>query len=54
MLTLDQIKLALKDRRLDAVSEATKLHVNTIANIRDGRTETPTYYVLSRLSDYLE
>lgn len=54
MLDLDQIKRRLADRRLDVVAEATKLHVNTIANIRSGRNDNPTYYVLSRLSDYLE
>lgn len=54
MLTLDQIRGLLADRRLNVVSEKTGIHVGTISNIRDGKTQNPTYYVLSRLSDYLE
>jgi hypothetical protein len=53
MLTLDQIKRSLSDRRLNVVSEKTGLHVNTIANIRDGKS-APTYYAVQKLSDYLE
>lgn len=54
MLNLDQIKAKLADRRLSVVSEATGLHPNTIAKIREGKIDNPTYYALSRLSDYLE
>ncbi len=54
MLNLDQIKAKLPDRRLDAIAQATGLHRNTIANIRDGKIENPTYYVLRKLSDYFE
>ena len=53
MLTLDQIKAELADRKIEAVAEATRLHRNTIARIRDGESKNPTYYVLSRLSEYL-
>ena len=54
MLTLDQIKGLLADRRLNVVSEKTGLQVGTIANIRDGKTQHPTYSALKRLSDYSE
>lgn len=54
MMDLDQIKRALADRRLDVVSSATNIHRNTIARIRDGHSTSPTYYVLRKLSDYLE
>ena len=54
MWTLDQIKGLLADRRLNVVSEKTGLQVGTIANIRDGKTQNPTYYALKRLSDYFE
>jgi hypothetical protein len=54
MLDLDQIKAKLADRRLNVIADATGLHVNTIANIRDAKIENPTYYVLRKLSDYLE
>jgi transcriptional regulator with XRE-family HTH domain len=54
MLNLDQIKAKLSDRRLDAIAAATGLHRNTIANIKSGKIENPTYYVLIKLSDYFE
>lgn len=53
MLTIDQIKRMLADRRLDVVSEATGLHRNTLAAIRDGRHENPKYETMRKLSEYL-
>lgn len=52
MMTLDQIKWQLEDRKLDAVSKATDIHRNTLAAIRDGKNTNPTYDVLRKLSDY--
>jgi len=54
MLDLDEIKRLLADRRLDVVADATKLHRNTIARIRDGKQSNPKYFVLRKLSEYLE
>ena len=54
MLTLDQIRAALRDRRLGKVAEATGLHYNTIREIRDNPNANPTYKVLLALSTYLE
>lgn len=54
MMTLEQIKQALTDRRPSMVAEATNVHVNTIRQIRDGENTNPTYNVLSALSDYLQ
>lgn len=54
MMTLDQIRDALDDRILGVVAERTKLHRNTIASIKSGKIENPTYYALKKLSDYLE
>lgn len=54
MMTLDQIKARLDDRILSVVSEKTGINRNTIANIRSGKIANPTYYVLAKLSDYLE
>lgn len=54
MIDLDNIKRKLHDRRLDIVAEATGLHRSTIARIRDGEQKNPTYYVLEKLSAYLE
>lgn len=53
MLEPEIIRGMLGDRRLSVVAEATGLHVNTIAKVRDGKN-APTYYVLRKLSDYLE
>ena len=54
MLTLDEIKIRLADRRLDVVSDATGLHRSTIARVRDGDQANPTYQVMRKLSAYLE
>lgn len=53
MLTLDQIRKALQDRRLAKVAESTGLHYNTIRAVRDNPDANPTYKVLKALSDYL-
>lgn len=53
MLTLDQIKSALADRRIDVVANATGIHRATISRIRNDSDANPTYTVLKVLSDYL-
>ncbi len=54
MMTLDQIRDALKDRRPAMVAQSTGLHVNTVMRIRDGMNTYPTYEVVAALSDYLQ
>jgi hypothetical protein len=54
MLTIEQIRLALRDRRISMVSAATGLHYNTIKTVRDNDDANPSYKVLKALSDYLE
>jgi transcriptional regulator with XRE-family HTH domain len=54
MLTLEEIKERLADRRLDIVAEATGLHVNSIARIRSGANANPKHSTLVALSNYLE
>jgi len=54
MLTLDEIRRRLQDRRLDAVALATGLHANSIARIRDATNLDPKYSTLAALSAYLE
>lgn len=54
MMTLEQVRQALADRRIPVVSDATGLHYNTIKNIRDGLTIDPGSSTLKKLSDYLE
>lgn len=52
MLTLDQIKRLLHDRRLDIVCEATGLHRNTLSGIRNGQIKNPSHDTIRKLSEY--
>jgi hypothetical protein len=54
MLTLNEIRQALQDRRVGMVAEATGLHYNTVRQIRDGVSNAPSYRTISALSDYLQ
>lgn len=53
MMTLDEIKAALADRVTETVADATKIHRNTIAGIKSGKNQNPTYFVIRKLSEYL-
>ena len=53
MMTLNQIRAALADRRADKVASATGLHYNTVRDIRDNENANPTWRVLKALNDYL-
>lgn len=53
-MNTEQIKLALKDRRLGMVSKATGLHVNTLRKIRDGKSTDLKHTTVVALSEYLE
>lgn len=52
-MTLDEIKAALQDRRLNKIAEATGLHRATVARVRDGRITNPDYDTVKKLTDYL-
>ena len=54
MMTIVAIRLALRDRRISMVAEATKIHYNTIRGVRDSKVANPSYRVLKALSNYLE
>jgi hypothetical protein len=54
MMTIEAIRLALRDRRISMVADATGLHYNTIKAVRDNVQANPSYKVLKALSDYLE
>lgn len=54
MMTLERIRDALQDRRIDHVAKATGLHYNTIREVRDNPEANPTWRVLDALSKYLE
>lgn len=53
MMTLSEIREALKDRRPGMVAEAIGVRTNTIIDIRQGRTPNPSYETVKALSDYL-
>jgi transcriptional regulator with XRE-family HTH domain len=53
MLTLEEIRERLIDRRLPIVAKATGLGRKTLWEIREGRVTNPSYRVLKTLSDYL-
>lgn len=52
-MTIEEIRVALQDRRIPVIAERTGIHHNTIAAIRDGDTKDPSFRVVSTLSDYL-
>ena len=54
MLSIQEIRERLKDRRLDIVSDKSGVSVSTIQRIRDGITTNPGVETAARLSDYLE
>jgi len=54
MMSLEEVREALKDRMPRKVAEATGLHYNTIRQIRDDLGANPTYNVMQKLSDYLQ
>ena len=54
MLTLNETRRLLMDRRLQVVAQATGIHYNTLKKIRDDDQANPTYAVIKLLSDYLE
>lgn len=54
MLTLEQIKARLVDRKIAKVSSDTRLPERTITRIRDGETKNPDYSTLLILSNYFE
>jgi transcriptional regulator with XRE-family HTH domain len=53
MLDLDQIKERLVCYNIEALSEQTGVHRNTLAAIKKGKNVNPTYKTLKALSSYL-
>ena len=54
MLTIEQIRTALQDRRIDVVADSAGVSYSTVRDIRSGTNTNPTYETTSKLSDYLE
>ena len=54
MMTLEQVRHALRDRRPGAVAEAAGLAYDTVWRVQRGDTKAVSYDVVKRLSDYFE
>lgn len=54
ILTLDEIRAKLQDRRLEVVSKMTGLHYNTLLLIRDNKNSNVKYSTLAVLSAYFD
>lgn len=54
MMTLEQVKCVLRDRKLRAVAEATGLSYDTVWRVASGRADRVSYETVRVLSDYLE
>ena len=54
MMTLEQVRQALQDRKLHAVAGATGLAYDTVWRVYAGRYKRISYETVRTLSDYLE
>ena len=54
MMTLDQVRRELQDRKLTAVAKATGLHYQTVWRVASGNYEALSYETVKALSDYLQ
>lgn len=54
MMTLEEVREQLLDRRIDMVADATGLHYSTVCDVRSGKNDNPTYKTIKALSDYFE
>lgn len=52
-MTIDQIREALRDRRLVVVARECGLHENTVYRIMSGANANPSYETIRKLSEYL-
>jgi hypothetical protein len=54
MMTLDQVREVLKDRKLKIVAQGSGLAYDTVRRVAAGSNKAVSYDVVKRLSDYLE
>ena len=54
MLNPEQIKSILQDRNLKKVSRNAGIKYTVLYQFISGRTENPSYYLIEKLSKYLE
>jgi hypothetical protein len=52
-MTLEDIRAALRDRKISVVARATAIHPNTIRSILKDPEANPTHRVVKALADYL-
>ena len=52
VMSMDEIKSALEDRKLNVVAKAIGVHPNTLSELKNGRLTNPRYSTLEALSDY--
>lgn len=53
MMTLEEVRKALQDRKTGVVAEATGLNKNTVSAIKHNRRYNPNYDTYKKLVDYL-
>ena len=54
MLTIDEVREKLRDRRLTVVADETGLAYDTVRRVAAGKFINISYETVSRLSEYLE
>jgi len=54
VLTLDEIRAMLLERKLKVIAERTGLAYDTVRRIAYGYAQEPSYSTIKTLSDYLE
>ena len=52
IMSLEELRDALQDRRLDVVSRATGIHANTLGKIKRGEQQNPKLSTVEALSEY--
>jgi len=52
MMSLDEVRGRLRDRRISIVAAEARVHRNTISAIVSGRSLNPSYRVMKALTDY--
>lgn len=53
MMTLEEVREKLHDRKLTAVADATGLHYQTVYRVAKSIDKSVSYDVVKKLSDYL-
>lgn len=53
-MSLEELRAALADRRVNVVADATGLSRKTVARIRDGKVLNPSYEAVQKLITYIQ